>query len=135
MKPVLLALKAHDNKTVINFMIFHSNMWRKLYVIHAMHDFSVWQRNGSNATDNNRFRSHTGINLTIKYYYLYIDGWTWPAVSLGPIPSPMQRLKELQSGEPCKFPLAKFLNKRCFPSICLWPTNPSLLLQYITNNA
>ena len=44
--------KAQGNKTYIIFII---NIRGKLPVIHAMHDFSVWLRTGSNPADVNLF--------------------------------------------------------------------------------
>jgi len=32
-------------------------------------DFSVWLSTGSNPADSNRFRSHTGIHITLFSYY------------------------------------------------------------------
>ena len=52
--------KARANKTSINIMIFILIFVENCLYFDAIHDFSVWLRTGSNPTDSNRFRSHTG---------------------------------------------------------------------------
>ncbi len=54
---------------------FYLNICRKLSVIDAIHDFSVWLRTGSNRADSNRFQSHTAflyINLRTECLSIYL---------------------------------------------------------------
>ena len=45
----------------------------KARVIHAIHDFSVWLRTGSDLADINWFRCHTGSFYSCPlYFYQYI---------------------------------------------------------------
>ena len=47
-------------KTGIRFNIFILIIVENSLLYHGIHEFSVWLRTGSNLTDINRFRSHTG---------------------------------------------------------------------------
>ena len=82
LKQIVLALrgqgpKARDNKTGINFMILMKIVCNSMLYMF----FTVCLKTGSNPTDINRFRNHTGTLAMSEV--IYNGGISWPKHTRG----------------------------------------------------